>query len=93
MGKRVSTCGERRIGEAKQPGPTICSVNPRGWSRVTGTLALKLDIVAPQETFLLRDAVSSAHYTASPHGYYSSFTLPGKPVGDLVEDLPYSANP
>eukprot|EP00971_Amphidinium_carterae_P006547 129143-Amphidinium_carterae.1 len=52
---RQDTC---RIGEAKKPGPTICSVNPGGWSRVDGTLHLKHDIVAVQETFLLRDSIS-----------------------------------
>eukprot|EP00971_Amphidinium_carterae_P090330 1788686-Amphidinium_carterae.2 len=81
---RQDTC---RIAEAKKPGPTICSVNPGGWSRVTGTLTLpKLDIVAVQETFLLRDAVGT--YTASQHGYYSSFTparkAGGRPSGGLA---------
>eukprot|EP00971_Amphidinium_carterae_P221332 4393975-Amphidinium_carterae.1 len=41
-----------RIGEATNPGPTICSVNPGGWSRVEGLLAQGYDIVAVQETFL-----------------------------------------
>eukprot|EP00971_Amphidinium_carterae_P218577 4338521-Amphidinium_carterae.1 len=27
-----------RIGEAKKPGPTVCSANPGGWSRIDGTL-------------------------------------------------------
>eukprot|EP00971_Amphidinium_carterae_P133553 2645118-Amphidinium_carterae.2 len=42
-----------RVGEAKTPGPSICSVNLGGWSRVEPTLLLKHDIVAVQETFVL----------------------------------------
>eukprot|EP00971_Amphidinium_carterae_P301779 5995613-Amphidinium_carterae.2 len=49
-----------RIGEAKTPGPTICSANPGGWSRIDGVLNLKHDIVAVQETFVLRDHLASA---------------------------------
>eukprot|EP00971_Amphidinium_carterae_P221807 4403169-Amphidinium_carterae.2 len=77
-----------RIGEARKPGPSICSVNPGGWSRVEGTLGLQHDIVAVQETFLLREQVSSAPFTADKQGYYSSFTLArktgGRPSGGLA---------
>eukprot|EP00971_Amphidinium_carterae_P264866 5253770-Amphidinium_carterae.1 len=77
-----------RIGEAKKPGPTICSANPGGWSRIDGTLNLKHDIVAVQETFVLREQVSSAKYTADKLKYYSSFTparkTDGRPSGGLA---------
>eukprot|EP00971_Amphidinium_carterae_P352371 6492568-Amphidinium_carterae.3 len=77
----------RRIGEARKPGPSICSANPGGWSRIDGTLNLKHDIVAVQETFVLRDQMSSARFTADKLGYYSSFTparkTDGRPGGGL----------
>eukprot|EP00971_Amphidinium_carterae_P029320 576939-Amphidinium_carterae.1 len=63
---------------SKRPGPSICRVNPGGWSHVTGALDLGHDIV--QATFLLRDALATGHFTAKQHGYYSAFTRPGKPV-------------
>eukprot|EP00971_Amphidinium_carterae_P108343 2145139-Amphidinium_carterae.3 len=78
----------RRIGEAKTPGTSICSANPGGWSRIDGTLNLKHDIVAVQETFVLREQVSSTKYTAYKLGYYSSFTparkTDGRPSGGLA---------
>eukprot|EP00971_Amphidinium_carterae_P151638 3005891-Amphidinium_carterae.5 len=43
--------------------------------------------MAVQKTFLLRDAVSSAHFTASQHGYYSSFTPARKTGGRPSEGL------
>eukprot|EP00971_Amphidinium_carterae_P106803 2115641-Amphidinium_carterae.1 len=42
-----------RVGEARKPGPTICSTNPAGWSQVEPVLNLKHDVVAVQETFVL----------------------------------------
>eukprot|EP00971_Amphidinium_carterae_P302919 6018682-Amphidinium_carterae.1 len=48
-----------RIGEAKKPGPSICS---GGWSRVAGTLDLGHDVVVVQETFLIRDALATGHF-------------------------------
>eukprot|EP00971_Amphidinium_carterae_P163036 3232283-Amphidinium_carterae.1 len=77
-----------RIGEASQPGPSICSVNPGGWSLVEPVLNLKHDVVAVQETFVLRDKVSSAKFIANKLGYYSSFTparkTEGRPSGGLA---------
>eukprot|EP00971_Amphidinium_carterae_P210366 4173647-Amphidinium_carterae.1 len=78
----------RRVGEAKRPGPSICSVNPGGWSRVEPTLNLKHDIVAVQETFVLREQMSSAKCIADRLGYYSSLTparkTDGRPSGGLA---------
>eukprot|EP00971_Amphidinium_carterae_P047388 933828-Amphidinium_carterae.1 len=62
-----------RIGEALHPGPTICSVNPGGWSLVEPVLNLKHDVVAVQETFVLRDKVNSAKFVADKLGYYVLF--------------------
>eukprot|EP00971_Amphidinium_carterae_P094788 1875804-Amphidinium_carterae.2 len=66
----------------------ICSANPGGWSGNDGTLNLKHDIVAVQETFVFREQVSSAKYTADKLGYYSSFTparkTDGRPSGGLA---------
>eukprot|EP00971_Amphidinium_carterae_P244890 4862168-Amphidinium_carterae.2 len=77
-----------RIGEAVKPGPTICSVNPGGWSLVEPVLNLKHDIVAVQETFVLRDKVNGAKFVADRLGYYSSFTparkTEGRPSGGLA---------
>eukprot|EP00971_Amphidinium_carterae_P252585 5014677-Amphidinium_carterae.1 len=75
---RHSAC---RIGEAKKPGPSICSVNPGGWSRVSGTLGLGHDVVVVQETFLIRDALATGHFLAKQHGYSSVFTPAKKPAG------------
>eukprot|EP00971_Amphidinium_carterae_P246153 4889023-Amphidinium_carterae.1 len=68
-----------RIGEAKTPGPIICSVNPSGWSRVDPTLNLKHDVVAVQETFVLREQLASAKHQATP-----PLRQPGKPMADQV---------
>eukprot|EP00971_Amphidinium_carterae_P233542 4634806-Amphidinium_carterae.1 len=77
-----------RIGEARMPGPTICSTNPGGWSLVEPDLNLKHDVVAVQETFVLRDKVTSAKFIADKLGYYSSFTparkTEGRPRGGLA---------
>eukprot|EP00971_Amphidinium_carterae_P077594 1534059-Amphidinium_carterae.1 len=77
-----------RIGEAKRPGPSICCVNPGGWSRIDPTLNLKHDVVAVQETFVLREQVAGAKHQASQLGYYSSFTparkTDGRPSGGLA---------
>eukprot|EP00971_Amphidinium_carterae_P240485 4774097-Amphidinium_carterae.1 len=77
-----------RIGEATNPGPTICSVNPGGWSLVEPVLNLKHDVVAVQETFVLRDKFNSAKFVADKLGYYSSFTparkTEGRPSGGLA---------
>eukprot|EP00971_Amphidinium_carterae_P256117 5085183-Amphidinium_carterae.1 len=70
-----------RVGEAKTPGPSICSSNPGGWSKIEGVLNLQHNVVAVQETFLLRDHLASARYTADKLGYYSSFTLARKTDG------------
>eukprot|EP00971_Amphidinium_carterae_P254952 5061400-Amphidinium_carterae.1 len=70
-----------RIGEAAKPGPTICSVNPGGWSLVEPVLNLKHDVVAVQETFVLRDKVNSAKFVADKLGSYSSFTPARKTEG------------
>eukprot|EP00971_Amphidinium_carterae_P132756 2629381-Amphidinium_carterae.1 len=70
-----------RVGEAQKPGPSICSTNPGGWSQVEPVLNLKHDVVAVQETFVLRDKVSSAKFTADKLGYYSSFTPARKTEG------------
>eukprot|EP00971_Amphidinium_carterae_P065049 1289403-Amphidinium_carterae.2 len=79
-----------RIGEAKKPGPSICSVNPGGWSRVAGTLDRGHDVVVVQETFLIRAALATGHFLVKQHGYYSAFTPAkkpasrGRPVGGLA---------
>eukprot|EP00971_Amphidinium_carterae_P350579 6491630-Amphidinium_carterae.3 len=77
-----------QIGEAKKPGPSICSANPGGWSRIDGVLNLQHDVVAVQETFVLREQMSGAKYTADKLGYYSSFTparkTDGRPSGGLA---------
>eukprot|EP00971_Amphidinium_carterae_P009788 193165-Amphidinium_carterae.1 len=77
-----------RIGEAKKPGPSICSANPGGWSRIDRVLNLQHDIVAVQETFVLREQMSGAKYTADKLGHYSSFTparkTDGRPSGGLA---------
>eukprot|EP00971_Amphidinium_carterae_P133270 2639259-Amphidinium_carterae.1 len=70
-----------RVGEATMPGPSICSTNPGGWSNVEPVLDLGHDIVTVQETFVLRDRVSGAKYTADKLGYYSSFTPARKTDG------------
>eukprot|EP00971_Amphidinium_carterae_P276850 5494340-Amphidinium_carterae.1 len=72
-----------RIGAAKNPGPTICSVKTGGWScvTVTGTRTLHFDIVAVQETFLQRDAaLARPPFTAKQQVYYSAFT-PARKTG------------
>eukprot|EP00971_Amphidinium_carterae_P301336 5987003-Amphidinium_carterae.1 len=56
------------VGEAKTPGPIICCVNPGGWSRVDPTLLLAHDIIAVQETFVLREHLSSAKHQAAQMG-------------------------
>eukprot|EP00971_Amphidinium_carterae_P045898 902876-Amphidinium_carterae.1 len=78
LGWLPPTC---RVGEAAKPGPTICSVNPGGWSLVEPVLNLNHDVVAVQETFVLRDKVNSAKFIADKLGYYSSFTPARKTEG------------
>eukprot|EP00971_Amphidinium_carterae_P180984 3590530-Amphidinium_carterae.1 len=70
-----------RIGEAKNPDPSICSANPGGWSRLEGTLDPGHDIVVIQETFLIREALATGRFQAKQHGFYSAFTPAKKPVG------------
>eukprot|EP00971_Amphidinium_carterae_P159912 3170295-Amphidinium_carterae.2 len=79
-----------RRGEARKPGPSICSVNP-GRSRATGTLDLGHDVVVVQETFLLRDALATGHVTAKATRMLLSFyacqetgTGGGRPLGGLA---------
>eukprot|EP00971_Amphidinium_carterae_P060744 1201950-Amphidinium_carterae.1 len=75
--KNIGNLSLTASGEARKPGPTTYSVNPGGWSRVTGTLTLHFDIVAVKKTFLLREVgavLGGAHFTAKQQGYYSAFT-------------------
>eukprot|EP00971_Amphidinium_carterae_P259554 5150073-Amphidinium_carterae.3 len=57
-------------------------------SLVEPVLNLKHDVVVVQETFVLRDKVSSAKFIADKLGYYSSFTptrkTEGRPSGGLA---------
>eukprot|EP00971_Amphidinium_carterae_P263979 5237098-Amphidinium_carterae.1 len=43
-----------RIGEAKNPGPLVCTCNTGGWSRAEGLLSMGHDLILLQETFLLQ---------------------------------------
>eukprot|EP00971_Amphidinium_carterae_P135020 2675675-Amphidinium_carterae.1 len=47
-----------RIGEAKNPGPLVCTCNSAGWSRAEGLLSMGHDLILMQETFLLQPRVA-----------------------------------
>eukprot|EP00971_Amphidinium_carterae_P219861 4364633-Amphidinium_carterae.1 len=74
------------IGEAKNPGPLVCTCNSGVWSRAEGLLSMGHDIILlQQETFLLQAKISRM---ASENGYFSSFVpargTAGRPSGGLA---------
>eukprot|EP00971_Amphidinium_carterae_P012964 255681-Amphidinium_carterae.1 len=77
-----------RIGEAKNPGPHVCTCNPGGWSRAEGLLSMGHDLILLQETFLLQSKIPGAARMASENGYFSSFIpargTAGRPSGGLA---------
>eukprot|EP00971_Amphidinium_carterae_P273171 5421730-Amphidinium_carterae.1 len=72
-----------RIGEAKNPGPLVCTCNTGGWSRAEGLLSMGHDLILLQETFLVQGKIAGAVKMASDNGYFSSFiparTTAGRP--------------
>eukprot|EP00971_Amphidinium_carterae_P142551 2823960-Amphidinium_carterae.1 len=68
---KLETC--REIGEAKNPGPHVCTCNAGGWSRAEGLLSMGHDLILLQETFLLQAKIPGAVRMASENGYFSSF--------------------
>eukprot|EP00971_Amphidinium_carterae_P111659 2211310-Amphidinium_carterae.1 len=62
-----------RIGEAKNPGPLVCTCNSGGWSRAEGLLSMGHDLILMQETFLFQARIAGAVRQASELGYFSSF--------------------
>eukprot|EP00971_Amphidinium_carterae_P306936 6099828-Amphidinium_carterae.1 len=84
-GRQQASC---RIGEARKPGPTICSVNPGGWSRIDGTLALKHDIVAAHARNFVVERTSVKCSLLSRQArillvLYSAKKIGGRPSGGL----------
>eukprot|EP00971_Amphidinium_carterae_P281634 5591028-Amphidinium_carterae.5 len=59
-----------RIGEAKNPGPLVCTCNSGGWSRAEGLLSMGHDLILMQETFLLQSKIPGASRMASDNGLF-----------------------
>eukprot|EP00971_Amphidinium_carterae_P074637 1475124-Amphidinium_carterae.1 len=72
-----------RIGEAKNPGPLVCTCNTGGWSRAEGLLSMGHDLILLQETFLLQAKIPGAVRMATEMAIFA----PSFPLG-VPRDAP-----